>query len=54
LVGNPKYYSRFGFKSNEFLVYGGAPPQNFMALAFNSDIPKGVVKFHKMFDVKEE
>jgi putative acetyltransferase len=54
LVGNPKYYSRFGFKSNEFLVYEGAPPQYFMALAFNTDIPKGTVKFHKIFDVKEE
>jgi putative acetyltransferase len=54
LVGDPKYYSRFGFKSNEFLVYEGAPPEHFMMLAFDNDIPKGTVKFHAMFDVKEE
>lgn len=53
LLGNPKYYSRFGFRpSTEFELTwekGGGP--YFQAIKLGeSEAPSGVVKFHPAFD----
>jgi putative acetyltransferase len=49
LVGDPKYYIRFGFKSPNELKHEGAPQENFLALPFCNRIPKGTVQFHRAF-----
>ena len=49
LVGDPKYYERFGFRSPNRLKYEGVPQENFLALPFCGRIPKGTVQFHRAF-----
>jgi len=49
LVGDPKYYIRFGFKSPNELKHEGVPQENFLALPFCNRIPKGTVQFHRAF-----
>jgi len=53
LVGDPKYYERFGFKSPNDLKYEGVPQENFLALSFCNRIPTGVVEFHQAFSATE-
>lgn len=49
LVGDPAYYSRFGFRCVPQLTYGGVPPEYFLALPFGDALPEGVVTFHEAF-----
>jgi predicted N-acetyltransferase YhbS len=49
VLGEPAFYERFGFSANEGLTLPGFPPQNFLAVAFDSSIPKGVVSYHEAF-----
>lgn len=49
LVGDPAYYSRFGFKPVSGLVLPDVPPEYFQALSFGPSIPCGVVTFHEAF-----
>jgi len=49
LVGNPNYYTRFGFKNFPELVHEGVPQDVFLALPFNKTIPRGMVVFHEGF-----
>lgn len=49
VVGDPKYYIRFGFKSPNELKHEGVPQENFLALPFCSRMPKGTVQFHRAF-----
>lgn len=49
LVGDPKYYERFGFRSFPDLSVAGVPPENILALPFNKHIPHGIVNFHQAF-----
>jgi len=49
LVGDPKYYERFGFRSPDRLKHEGVPQENFLALPFCKRIPKGTVQFHRAF-----
>lgn len=51
LVGDPAYYTRFGFKPVPGLVYPGIPPKYFMALPFGASAPQGTVRFHEAFDL---
>jgi putative acetyltransferase len=51
LVGNPEYYSRFGFKVEPSLVLPNIPPEYFQALSFGAQIPSGIVSFHESFNV---
>jgi len=52
LVGDPAYYSRFGFKPEPSLVLPDVPPQHFQALAFGPSLPRGVVTFHEAFSAR--
>lgn len=55
LVGDPNFYTRFGFESpdSEVLSHDGVPQENFMVLSFeNSRLPSGIVAFHPAFWVK--
>lgn len=49
LVGDPSYYSRFGFRPEPDLVLPDVPPEYFQALLFGSSLPRGVVAFHEAF-----
>jgi putative acetyltransferase len=53
LVGDPKFYERFGFRSPDGLRHEGVPQENFLALSFCNTTPAGVVKFHQAFSATE-
>lgn len=50
VVGDPAYYTRFGFANTDAMFMPEVPPEYFMALSFGSEIPKGRVKFDPVFD----
>lgn len=52
LVGEPAYYSRFGFVAAEGAFYEGVPPQYFLILPFADRMPAGEVHFDKAFSVE--
>jgi putative acetyltransferase len=49
LVGHPEYYRKFGFDNAAKLVLEGIPPEVFLALSFDGNIPQGTVTFHEGF-----
>lgn len=49
LVGDPKYYQRFGFRNVSDLVHHGVPQEYFLALPFDGNPAQGVVTFHEGF-----
>jgi len=49
LVGDPNYYSRFGFRNIPELIYEGVPQEVFLALPFSEAVPQGTVVFHEGF-----
>lgn len=50
VLGDPRYYGRFGFKAVPGLVLPEVPPEYFMALAFEAEMPQGSVTYHVAFD----
>lgn len=52
VLGDPAYYSRFGFKPEPFIVYPDVPPEYFQAIQFSGLLPNGVVKYHESFNAK--
>ena len=53
LLGDPAYYSKFGFKANPSLILEGVPAEYFQILAFEKNIPQGTVKYHSAFEATE-
>lgn len=53
LLGDPNYYSRFGFKSYPDLNLAGVPYGYFQAISFTHHIPTGDVRYHEAFDATE-
>lgn len=52
LLGEPGFYSRFGFRTVPGLTYPGAPAEYFLALPFaDGPPPQGEVTYHRAFDV---
>ncbi|MGY4318466.1 GNAT family N-acetyltransferase [Bradyrhizobium sp. JR3.5] len=51
LLGDPLYYSRFGFVTDPALTYGGEPSAYFQRLVLKGAPPKGDVSYHPAFDV---
>lgn len=52
VLGEPKYYGRFGFKTEANLKMAGLPEEYaayFQALSFNDSLPNGDVKYHSAF-----
>ena len=49
VLGTPSFYERFGFKANDALTLPGAPPENFLAVAFDSSPARGTVSYHEAF-----
>lgn len=52
VLGEPGYYSRFGFVADPGLVLPGVPPGYFQAMAFNGSLPAGTVSHHDAFAAK--
>ena len=52
LLGDPAYYSRFGFEAKPSLKLANVPPEYFQALSFGVSIPHGAVTYHDAFNVK--
>lgn len=49
LLGEPGYYSRFGFKAEPSLVLPEVPPEYFQAVLLSGSLPSGVVSYHESF-----
>ena len=49
LVGDPAYYTRFGFRHVSALTYAGIPEGYFLALSFNNRYPNGSVTYPDAF-----
>lgn len=52
LLGDPAYYSRFGFKPEAGLVLPDVPQEYFQALPFGESLPHGVVTYHEAFSAR--
>jgi len=50
LLGDPAYYSRFGFTSDPRLTYLGYQTPNLQRLVLNGQPPVGAVVYHAAFD----
>jgi predicted N-acetyltransferase YhbS len=50
VLGEPRYYSRFGFKTQPTLVLPGVPPEYFQVISFSGSLPSGQVKYHDSFE----
>ncbi|WP_092758705.1 GNAT family N-acetyltransferase [Rhodoferax sp. OV413] len=49
VLGDPGYYTGFGFQVKPGLVYPGPPAEYFMALGFGASHPEGRVTYHAAF-----
>ncbi len=50
VLGEPKYYQRFGFRQAPVLVYQDVLAEHFQALPLNGDsVPSGAVRYHEAF-----
>lgn len=49
VLGDPGYYSRFGFRPAAGLSFEGVPPEYFMAVSFDGPLPQGAVRYHTAF-----
>lgn len=52
VLGEPGYYSRFGFNAEPSLVLPGVPAEYFQAISFNGSSPAGTVSYHDSFAAK--
>ena len=53
VLGEPAYYSRFGFSMHPQLVLPGVPAEYFQAMSFGGPMPSGTVEYHEAFGVSE-
>ena len=49
VLGEPGYYTRFGFAATPGITYPGVPAEYFMAQGFAGALPQGEVAFHPAF-----
>jgi putative acetyltransferase len=49
LLGEPAFYSRFGFEADPNLILPGVPPGYFQVISFGSSRPHGTVSYHEAF-----
>ena len=52
LVGDPAFYSRFGFSHNPALTLEDVPPDVFLCLPMTEPVPQGKVEHHLAFSVQ--
>lgn len=49
LVGDPAFYTRFGFASYPGVTWPGVPQENVMCISFVGEPPAGAVSYHEAF-----
>ncbi|MET1533034.1 MULTISPECIES: GNAT family N-acetyltransferase [Burkholderia] len=51
VLGEPAYYTRFGFEPHGDIVFPGVPAEYFLALSFDESapLPAGDVRYHDVF-----
>jgi putative acetyltransferase len=49
VLGDPAFYTRFGFAARPQLTFAGAPPEYFLSLPFGATVPAGTVEYHPSF-----
>ena len=54
LLGEPKFYQRFGFRAEPDIRLADVPPDHFLAMSFGPTLPKGTVSYHAGFYVQGE
>jgi putative acetyltransferase len=54
LVGDPGYYSRFGFSTFPDLSYVGVPQEYVLGLPFRESSPRGSIVANKAFEIEPE
>jgi putative acetyltransferase len=50
VLGEPRYYDRFGFEADPNLVLRGVPPEYFQVISFDSSRPNGLVSYDEAFN----
>ena len=50
VLGEPGYYSRFGFRVDPNLSLPGVPPEYFQGISFGASHARGIVSYHAAFD----
>ena len=54
LLGEPAYYSRFGFQVDPNLSLPGVPSEYFLAVSFDASRARGIVSYHSAFNVSAQ
>ncbi|MFR0690425.1 GNAT family N-acetyltransferase [Enterobacterales bacterium AE_CKDN230030158-1A_HGKHYDSX7] len=49
VLGDPRYYPRFGFAQDPAIDFDGVPPEYFMALSLDGSTATGRVTYHPAF-----
>jgi putative acetyltransferase len=49
VLGEPAFYSRFGFANDAALTFPGPPPEYFQRLVLRGDAPRGEVRYSPAF-----
>jgi putative acetyltransferase len=49
VLGEPRFYRRFGFEQSLGVTFDGAPPEYFLAHAFRGAVPSAAVSYHPAF-----
>ncbi|NDV99351.1 GNAT family N-acetyltransferase [Salipiger sp. PrR002] len=52
LVGDPAFYTRFGFRAAPGIALTGIPPEAILALPFHEAMPEGALRFHVAFGLE--
>lgn len=52
VLGDPEYYSRFGFKAEVKLQLPSVPAPYFQVKSFRGNVPSGTVSYHAAFDAE--
>lgn len=52
VLGEPNYYSRFGFNAEPSLTLPDVPTEYFQAISLNGSVPSGTVSYHDSFAAK--
>lgn len=50
VLGDPNFYSEFGFKVVPELILANVPIEYFQALSFDGKFPQGIVTYHEAFN----
>lgn len=50
LLGDPAYYNRFGFRSQDGLTYGDAPTRYVQSLSFGEEQAQGDIQYSPAFE----